>query len=180
MSGLEPLMIAAAVSAAGAAVQGAGTIAGGIDANNAAKYEAKQSQILAQWEQKQLETQAQRDEAAGFVRAREKRHEAKLLESSLQAKAAASGGGSSNPTVFNLLEDIAGRGEYLAQTEIAAGKMDAEAKRHRGAATVLESNMHGDILRMKGKSAKTSGLLTGIGQGIAGAGDAYSSYARYK
>src|SRR3990167_2145508 len=160
MSGLEPLMIAAI---AGSAIQGAGTIIGGMDANAAAKYEAKQGQILALWEQQQLEQQAKQDEGAGFVRAREKRHEAELLLSGLQAKAAASGGGATNPTVLNLVEDIAGRGEYLAQTEIAAGKMDAAAKRHRGAATILGANMQGDILRMKGKSAKTSGILGGVG-----------------
>src|SRR3990167_4381106 len=173
MSGLEPLMIAAI---AGSAIQGAGTILGGIEANTTAKYEAKQGQILAEWERRQLEQQAKQDEYARAVRAREKRHESTLVQSAQLARAASSGGGVTNPTILNLMEDTAARGEYLAQTELAAGKMDAASRRHQGAATILGANMQGDILRMRGRSAQTGGILSGVGQTAAGISDTYARY----
>src|SRR3990167_5020679 len=175
MSGLEPLMLAAALG--GTALQGAGTILGGIEANRAAKYEARQGQILSQWEAKQLEQQARQEEGAAAVAARERRHDAELVQSTQLARAAYSGGGVTNPTILNLMADTAQRGEFLAQTELAQGKMGAAARRHQGAATILVANMEADILRMKGRSAQTGGIISGIGSTVAGIAD---SYARYR
>lgn len=174
MSGLEPLLL---LGLAGSAVSGAGSIIGGIEANRAAQFEARQGQILAQWEANQLEQQAKQDEFAAAVRAREKRHESALVQSQLQARAASSGAGSTNPTILNLLGDIASRGEFLAQTEKAAGAMDAASRRHQGAATILGSRMQADILRLRGRSAQTSGLISGIGSAVGGAAN---SFARFR
>src|SRR3990167_3304078 len=164
MSGLEPLLI---LCLAGTAMQGAGTIIGGIEANQAAQYQARQGQILAQLEAKQLEAQARQEEGAAAVAARERRHDAALVQSTQLARAAASGGGVTNPTILNLMADTAQRGEVLAQTEMAPGKMGAAARRHQGASTILEANMNADILRMKGRSAQTGGIISGIGSTVA-------------
>src|SRR3990167_10416143 len=173
MSGLEPLLL---IGLAGSAIQGAGTILGGIEANKAAQYQARQGQILSQWEAQQLEQQARQEEGAAAVTARERRHDAALVQSTQLASAAASGGGVTNPTILNLMADTAQRGEFLAQTEMAQGKMGAAARRHQGAATILVANMEADILRMKGRSAQTGGIISGIGSTVAGIGDTYARY----
>lgn len=121
----------------GALVSGVGTIAQGVAANNAAKFEAQQ-----------MDMKAKEERAASQREAAQDRKEAQLAMSRQQALAAASGGGSGvdAPTIVKLMSDTAGQGELNAQMRMyggeqrARGLMDsAKARRMSGRASLLGS-----------------------------------------
>lgn len=116
---------------------GAGAIAGGNSAYAGAKSTASQLNQLAG----QSRATGQRD-------AIEKRRQAALVNSRLQAVA---GGGAGDVGVVNLAADIAGEGEYRALTSLFEGESDAIA---------LENKARVEIA--KGKAARTAGYISAI------------------
>lgn len=131
----------AALPLIGALISGAGTIASGIAANNAAQQEAMQ-----------LEEKGKEELAASQRDANQKRREGALVNSRQQALAAASGAGAGAdaPTIVKLMTDTAGQAEYNAQVDLYGGKSrkqglyDAAANRRReGKASLLGSVLGG-------------------------------------
>lgn len=98
---------------------------------------------------------AQYDQAAGQAlassqrQAIEERRQTALLQSALRARA---GGGSTDPTVVSLAEDIAGQGEYRALSALYQGSDRAAGYR-----------MAADARRSEGSNAETASWLTGAG-----------------
>ena len=87
-------------------------------------------------EARQLDTKAGLERASSQREAMEERRKARLLQSRGQAVAAASGGGADDPTIVNLMADIAGEGEYRSLTALYEGNerafgLEAEAKARR-------------------------------------------------
>jgi len=97
----------------GALVSAAGTIAGGVAENNAAKFEAKQ-----------MEIKAQEENAASQREAEQNRKEGELAMSRQQALASSSGGGAASdaPTIVKLMANTAGQSELNAQSTIYGGQ----------------------------------------------------------
>lgn len=131
----------------------AGSIKAGQDANKAAKFQAKQQ-----------ETQASQVEGAATRAAGEEERRARILQSNLVARAAASGAGAGDPTVLNLEGDIAAEGRYRALSQIYEGGSQADRIRAGASAT-----------RYEGKTAQTAGYIQGastvfsaVGSGLAG------------
>lgn len=129
------------LKAAETALSAAGTIAGGRAAQHAARAQSDALEFRA----RQAETGAQQARALAGRAAQDKRREARLLQSKLQARAAASGG-ASDPGVVNLAEDIAGSGEYEAGMERYKGEergraLEDQAAGHRyaGAAAMADA-----------------------------------------
>lgn len=127
----------AEIALIGSIIQGVGSIAGGIAANNAAQEEALQ-----------MEARGKEDFAASQREAGERRREAALVQSRQQALAAASGAGASAdaPTIVRLMGDTAAQGEYNAQTDLYGGRQrragmrdSARARRAEGRASLLGS-----------------------------------------
>src|SRR4051812_8366945 len=88
---------------AGGALSAAGTLMGG-----SAAADAGQAQQQAQYFKAAQEEQAAQESRAGAQRvALDKAREGRLLQSKLQAGAAASGGGAADPTILNLAGGIA-------------------------------------------------------------------------
>lgn len=145
-----------AVTVAGGVLSAAGTIAGGVASKNSADFTAAQ-----------MEQQAGESRAAGQRQAFERDRETKLALSKLQARAAASGGGASDPTVTNLAGDIAGRGEYQHLMEMYKGE-----NRARG----LEDEAMG--ARMTGAAKRDAAFLSAGGTLLGSAGSAYRTYKR--
>ena len=119
----------------GSLVQGVGTIASGIAANDAAQEEARQ-----------LEARGQEEFAASQREAQERRQEGRLLNSRTQALAAASGAGADAPTIVRLMTDTAGQAELNAQTDLYGGRQrragmrdSARARRAEGRASLMGS-----------------------------------------
>lgn len=132
MSGLEFI---------GPLIAAAGSIAGGVAANNNAKFEAQQMEMRA----KEETAASQRDAIA-------KRREGSLINSRAQAVAAASGAGAGTdaPTIVKLMSQTSGEAEYNAQSSLYGGKsrsaglMDsAKGRRAEGKATLLGSVFSG-------------------------------------
>src|SRR5262245_47667509 len=137
MSGLE-IIIPMALTAASTALQAAGTLVGGDAAAQAGRARAQAYNFQA----KQQDMMAQESRAAAQREALDKRRQGDLLQSQLQARAAASGGGAADPTVLDLGGGLAGRSQLAALTDMYRGE-----NRARG----LEDQAMGS--RMTGQAA---------------------------
>lgn len=108
------------------------------------------------------EAQGKEELAASQREAQEKRRESQLAQSRAIAIAAGSGAGVTNPTVVDILEDTAERGEYLAQTSLYGGKSRKAGYDDKAAAS-----------RFRGKQAKSGSIFDAIATGVSGFNKAY-------
>lgn len=152
-AGAVGLTAGQALSGLGALVSAGGTIASGVAANNAAKYEAQQ-----------MEIKAAEERAAATREAQQKRREGELVMSRQQALAAASGAGAGTdaPTIVKLMTDTAKESEYNALTARYGGE-----SRARG---LLDS---AKARRTSGRSSLMGSVIGGFGEGAAGLGRAF-------
>lgn len=156
--------LALAATVIGGAVSAVGTLAAGGAAKDAGYFKAAQ------------EEQAGQESRAASQRASlEQRRQAGLALSKVQAGAAASGAGASDPGILKIAGDIAGRGEYQALTEMYKGE-----NRGRG----LEDQAMGD--RMSGDAAQEGSYYKAAGTALDTIGKATllskggSFYDRYR
>jgi len=155
------------MAVAGAALSAGGTIAGGMAAGAAGESQRDAMNFRATQE----EMAAQESRAASQRVAMDKRRESVLLNSKLQARAAASGGGADDPGVLDLAGDIAGRGEYDALTELYKGE-----NRARGLMdSAMASRMTGEAALAEGKAKRNSSFLSAAGTLIGGSASAYKT-----
>jgi hypothetical protein len=158
----------AAVTGVGGALQAAGTLMGG----NAAA-DAGRAQQGAQYFKATQEEQAAQESRAGQQRvALDKAREGRLLQSKLQAGAAASGGGASDPGVINLAQGIAGRSEFESLLEMYKGENRARGLEDQA----IGSRMSGDAAKAEGEAKKTASRYSAAGTLIGSAGSAYKVY----
>jgi hypothetical protein len=159
-----------ALTAAGTGMSAMGTLAGGKAAAQAG-YAAQQSHEFTARQQEQA---AQEGRAVAQRSALEKRREGSLLSSKMLARAAASGGGADDPTVTKIGEDIAGRSEYDALTEMYKGE-----NRARGLLdAAMASRMTGDAALAEGEAKKRAAKLSAIGTIIGGAGSMFGQFSK--
>jgi hypothetical protein len=135
-------------------VAAAGTLLQGASQKGQAKSEALQ-----------LEQQAGQDRASSQRAAGEQRRSARYLQSRVQALAAASGAGASDPTVVNLIGDIAGEGEFRALSALYEGESSARGMEY-GAR----------LARKTGKAAATASYLKAGSTLLGGASSWYDKY----
>lgn len=152
----------------GGAISAAGTIAGGQAANAA----GQSAQNMENYKAAQETQAAQESRASSQRQALEVGRKTQLVQSQLQARAAASGGGAADPTILNLGGNIAGRGEYEALTDLYTGE-----NRARG----LQDQATGDILTgqanaAEGSAKQMASYLSAAGTIIGTAGSAYRTY----
>lgn len=159
---MAELAVLAATAASSFATSGAGTILSLVGTGVAAAGALQQGAAAnagAQFEARQMEMKAQEARAVAQREAMATRRKTELTQSSLQARAASSGGTATDAGVLDLAEGIEEQGEYGALTAMAAGE-----NRARG----LEDSAMGR--RASGEAAQTgsyfragSSLLSGIG-----------------
>ncbi len=152
---LAPLALGA--TALGGAVSAIGTIAAGNSAKQAAYFRAGQEDQMAQ-----------ESRAASQRQALEKRRQAGLVLSKIQAGAAAGGSDTTSPDLLNLVGDVAGRGEYQALSDMYSGE-----NRARG----LEDSATGE--RMTGDAAQTGSYFKAAGTLLSTGGSVYDRYNLY-
>lgn len=130
MSGLEII---------GPILAGIGSIGSGVAGVAAANQEAKQ-----------MRAQAAEEVAAGQREATEKRREGALVNSAIQARAAASGAGAGMeaPSIVRMMTDTAGQGEYNAQTIRYGSESRAAGLRQaaRNRKATAGANLFGSVL----------------------------------
>lgn len=151
-----PLMLA------GTAVSSIGTLVGG-------EMAAKAAETSSAFKAAQLDQAAAESRAAGQAQAFERRRQARLALSTLQARAA-QGGDTTSPGILDLTGDIAQRGEYQALAEMYAGENRARGLMDTATATRMEGEATADAART-GSYFKAGGTL------LSGAGGMYSTYA---
>ena len=161
---------AAALSVGGSAVSAMGTLAGGKAAMQAGQY-AQQSHEFTARQQGQAAKEAR---AVGQRSAFEKRREGDLLDSKLQARAAASGGGATDPTVLDLSGDIAQRSEYDALFEMYKGENKARGLQD----AALASRMSGQAALFEGEAKRKASYLSAAGTLIGSAGSAFGKFSK--
>jgi hypothetical protein len=139
---------------AGPVLTAVGTIAGGAAAKEQADFKAKG-----------LEMQANESRAASQRRAEERRQRGRLVLSQMQARAAASGTDATSGDVLGLTEDVAGRSEYQALTELYTGE-------NRARGYIDQANS----VRMSGENEKKGSFLKAASTIMGGARGIFSSF----
>lgn len=162
------MVVAGGAQLAGSAVSAMGTIAGG----NAAKAAGLAGQQAQEFKAKQEEQAAQESRAVSQRAALDKRRQGDLALSTLQARAAASGGGAADPGVLTLAGDIAGRGEYEALFDMYKGENRARGLIDQAAG----SRLTGEALRAEGEAKKRASRFSALGTIIGGVGSAASQF----
>jgi hypothetical protein len=152
----------------GTAVSAAGTIAGGAAAKSAAQAQAQMNEFRAQ----QAQVAAGQARAGGQRDALERRRDGALAQSKLQAQAAASGGGASDPTIIGLGESIAGRSKLGALTEMFKG--ESKARGLLDQATL--DRMAAAAALAEGEARQTHSYFSAGSSLLSGFGSAFSRY----
>lgn len=121
----------------GTGLSALGTLYGGIRSNQAAKAEAKQ-----------MKQKGDEELAISQRRASERRKEKERAQSRALAVAGASGAGTRDPTVTQIMAGIENQGEYNALTELYTGQMERNSLRAGASARRAEgrSDLFGSVL----------------------------------
>lgn len=135
-----------ALAIGGTALQAGGTIL---------SADAKSDELRSQ--AAQLDQMAGQDRASGQRTAAEQRRQARLLASTAQARAAASGGGVSDPTVVNILANLSGEGTFRAMTALYEAEEEARSKEMQARAKRKEAK----ITKRAGYLGAASTILQG-------------------
>ena len=148
----------AALAIIGGIISAVGSIAQGVAANNAAKAQAQA-----------MEIRADEERAVGQREAIRRAKEAKLVLSRQQAVAAASGGGTGDPTIVNLMSGVAQEGAY--QSGVANWKGETSGQNY---------DYQADIRRMEGRNALIGGFIGGASSIFNGFSNFVSYQPMYK
>lgn len=135
-------------------VAAAGTLLGGASEKGSARSQALQ-----------LEQQAGQDRASSQRAAVEQRRSARYVQSRLQALAAASGAGATDPTIVKLSNDIDAAGEYAALTAM-----------YEGESTARGEEFAAQVARRTGKAAATASYAKAGSTLLSGASSWYDKY----
>lgn len=144
----------------------AGTIAGGAGALSA----GQNAQAMGRYQNLEYTQQAETATATGQRAMIDERRKTSLLESTVQARAAAGGGSATAPSTLNIQRNIAGRGEYSALMDLSQGENQAagltnmgQAARYGGQIAEIgdDYSAAGTIAQGAGSFASTYGRATG-------------------
>lgn len=108
---------------------------------------AKRRQALGEYEAQQLEQEAEQARGVGMRGAADEALKTEYMNSTALARAAASGAGSSDPTVMNVISRTAGEGAYRSALAMYEGESQARldvqmaaAKRYEGSLSLRDWN----------------------------------------
>ncbi len=149
----DPFTLAAVAMVGGTILQASSSMAAG----RAAKK-------MGDLEKQSADRAANDANAAAQRKAIESRRQANLAGSRLQALSAA-GGGASDPTIVDLAEGIAGKGEYNAMTDLYNGQSDANALTEKG-----------NLAAYEGAAKKKAAYTQAYGSILSSAGSMYGKY----
>jgi hypothetical protein len=123
---------------------------GELQAGANAEAQAKANAQALEFQAAQLEQQAGQERAASQRAAGEREREARLLQSRALALSAASGAGAFDPSVVQIISELAGEGAYRAGLELYEGESKAKSAELAAASRRLEAK--GEI--QAGKAAR--------------------------
>jgi hypothetical protein len=152
----------------GTVVSAVGTIASGAAAARQANAQAAAAEHAALV----ADQKAMQERAVGQRQSFEKRREAKFAQSTLLARAAASGASATDPTIIKLGSDIAGRAEYYALSQMASGESAAIARENQAQLDRYSASNQ----RQQAKSAMMGGFLGAASGVLSGASSAFGKF----
>lgn len=158
--------LATIAAVSGVAGLGLGVM-GQMQAGQAAKAQGKAQQQATDYQAQQAVVQAGQERAAAQRRAIAQRRATDRVQSNLQARAAASGGGALDPSVIDISGDIAQEGEYRALSALYEGEdrargleNSASLRRYEGSASRAAGNTAADIYGTRALGTALSGAST--------------------
>lgn len=140
-------------------------------------YQAQQAQNIANAQAQQLEYQAGQERAASQQRLIAENRTKRLAMSRAQALAAASGGGSLDPSVINIMGDLETQGEYNKGTIMYEGEEAAKGNEYQAAVTRSQGNAQAAIDRFSGKMYRQAGFMEATNTIMKGGSSLYNKYA---
>lgn len=159
----------AAIGLIGSIIGGGFSIAGGYAAADAARQQGEAEKQAAYYSAATEERQAMAERATSQRKSFDQRRQEQLVQSSLQAKAAASGAGASDPTVINLASEIAGESEYRALGDMWSGETRGRAletqaglDRYVGDRKLDQGNLRANAAILGGYGGMFSSLGSGL------------------
>lgn len=123
-------------------------ILGTINTAKAQRDAGAAAQQSANMQALQMEQQASQEKKVSEIEANQRRREAELAISNTRARAAAGGGGASDPSIAKLTSEIAGRGEY-----------NALAALYNGETKSLDLQYQADVTRVDGQNARIASKI---------------------
>ena len=145
------------------------------EAGQAAMSEGMARQEAAAFEAKQMKVKAGQERAAAIQRMVSTRKQERLIQSKIQAQAAASGAGTTDPSILRLTGDIAKEGEYRALTDLYIGEERARGLEAGAAVRTFE----GEQAYRAGKTRQRAGFMRATGTLLSGGTQAASLYSKY-
>jgi len=167
------------------AVVGAVTsVAGGFSAANAARTTAERQKAAADFEAAQMAQASGQAIASSQREAEEQRRQARLLQSRAIALSGASGASVTDPTVLNLIGDIASKGSYRAAVALYQGEdkarqlnMGADAKRYEGEVALETGRNKARAYQLQGITGALGSASTMFGRFGGGGPQAFNTAA---
>lgn len=166
-----------AEGAAGGWMAAAGTFAqiwGNLDARKAAKREAEAQAVAYEFEAKQADAAGVQVVAASQRTALEERRRADLVASRALAVAAASGGGTTDPTIVRIISNVKGEGAYRASVALYEGE---QQERDLKIAAAM-SRLHGASGLERGVNLANAYSIRAAGTAFSGGASIYSKYGQ--
>lgn len=149
-------------------IMAAGTIlssAGQVTAGKASASEGLAQQQASNYQAAQLTQAAGQARATSTAQVENEAQQTALTQSTLRARAAASGaGGMSDPTVANLSATVAGRGEYNALSALFTGEEKARGLETQSALDIYQGQQQAQAGKIK-QNAANIGALTSLFSG---------------
>jgi len=143
----------AAVGGVGNALALASTVAG----VGGSLLQGQAAKKQANFEADQAQKAGAEKLAASTRQAEDTRRKTNILMSNEKAAAAADGGGTTNPTILDIIGDTAGRGEFLANSDI-----------YDGQAAQSSAKDQASIARARGKNAQMASYFDAAATGLKG------------
>lgn len=145
---------------------------GQVQAGAAAKAQGAAQQTAANYNAASLDQQATAVRGQTSAQITDQARQTQLIQSTVRARAASSGGGATDPTVVNLQSGIAGRGEYNNLALLYTGEEKAQGM-----------NTAADLARFTGREQYDAGInnqtaanVKAIGSIFSGASSLYGKY----
>jgi len=137
-------------------------VSGKMSAARQAEEQGRRQQAADQYAANQAEQNAGQQLAAAQRHALDETRRARLMASRAIAVAGASGGGTSDPSVANLIADISGEGAYRRSIAIYQGEENARQMRMGAAGKLYEGEVAARGGEMQASALRTSALASGV------------------
>lgn len=141
------------------------TVASTVMGAKAQREQGKQEQANAYEEAEQLDINAGQQVAAAQRSAMEHQREGRLAQSRALAVAAASGGGASDPTVINIISQLAGETAYRGMVDLYQGQEESRNMR-----------LEAENMRRTGDASRKAGNQKSFATVLDGASSLFSKY----